>query len=206
MNSNEDLVASLSAQNILRSTLLKKAFLSVDRALFVPESMHDHAYADIALPLVSGQTISQPTTVAIMLELLELAEDQKVLDIGAGSGWVSCLIAKCVGQRGQVFAYEKDQTVGQLGLQNIQKIKNKNVSYFIANAAKNWQSHGPFDRIHSGAAFTKIPADLPQQLKIGGILVAPTQGGYMHKICRPATNKFSEQKIYGFAFVPFKTD
>lgn len=203
MNSPNLLVQYLEDKGVLKSAKIKNTLLTVDRKNFVPEQLRDFVYEDSALPLAEGQTISQPTTVVIMLELLDAQKGQKVLDIGAGSGWVSCLLGKLVGEQGKVFAYEINETVGKMGLENVKKFGAPNVHYEIADAADKWKEKEPFDRIHSGAAFEKIPDDLKKVLKIGGILVAPTKDGYVRKIVRTSEDEFNEEKHYGFAFVPF---
>lgn len=176
----------------------------MDRKYFVPEALVDYAYDDNALPLREGQTISQPTTVVIMLELLDTQQGQKVLDIGAGSGWTACLLARLVGLKGQVYAFEINEAVGQMGLENIRDFGAPiNVYYEIAAAQDRWKENAPYDRIHSGAAFEKLPQKLKESLKIGGILVAPTKDGYVRKITRESEDSFNEEKHYGFAFVPF---
>lgn len=197
------LIQHLKDKGVLKSASIRKALIEVDRSNFVPQTLIGFAYEDGALPLAEGQTISQPTTVVIMLELLDVQKRQKVLDIGAGSGWVSCLLGQLVDKDGKVFAFELKETVGRMGLENVKKFGTPNVHYEIANAADKWKEKAPYDRIHSGAAFGKVPGDLKKSLKVGGILVAPTQDGYVRKITRVSEDEFEEEKHYGFAFVPF---
>ncbi|MDD5043147.1 MAG: protein-L-isoaspartate O-methyltransferase [Patescibacteria group bacterium] len=203
MSSLETLIEHLSAKGVLRSEALKETLRKVDRKNFVPADKQNLAYSDEALSLAEGQTISQPTTVVFMLEKLEISSGQKVLDIGAGSGWVSCLLGELTGEKGKVYAYEINKTVGKMGEQNVKKSGLKNVHYFITDAATSWEKNAPYDRIHSGAAFGEIPEDLKEALNIGGILVAPTSDGYIRKISRVSKNKFREEKFFGFVFVPF---
>ncbi len=101
---NSELIAAMMEKGYLKSPRLGSAFKANQRDFFVPLAEKGRAFWDIALPLFENQTISQPSTVAIMLELLEVKPGQKVLEIGAGSGWVSCLLAHLVGSRGKVFA------------------------------------------------------------------------------------------------------
>jgi len=197
------LIGHLESQGVLSSKKLKQVLQKVDRKNFVPENLKAMAYSDQALPLTAGQTISQPTTVVFMLERLKVEPGQKILDIGAGSGWASCILGELAGDKGEVFAYEINKEVGKLGEKNVKEFGLKNIHYFITDAAKAWQKNAPYDRIHSAAAFEKIPEDLKQALKIGGILVAPTADGYMRKITRVAKDEFKEEKYYGFVFVPF---
>jgi protein-L-isoaspartate(D-aspartate) O-methyltransferase len=199
----ENLISRLVRDGILKSETIEKALLEVDRALFVTPSAKNYAYADIPLPIAEGQTISQPTTVVFMLELLSLKSGDKVLDIGAGSGWTSCLLGEIVRKNGEVFAYEINNVVGNFGTTNIKKFGAKNVHYKIANAADFWRKNAPYDKIHAGAAFEKVPKELLEQLKVGGIFVGPTQKQDIRKITRKSKTKFLEEIYAGFVFVPF---
>ncbi len=199
----EQLISHLKRQGVLKSAKIEAALRQVDRKNFIPAHLIDQAYADRPLPLAEGQTISQPTTVVFMLELLDVRAGQKVLDIGAGSGWVSCLLAELVGDKGEVYALEINKTVAQIGLKNIKNFGASNIVYRQADAAKVWADYAPYDRIHCAAAFDKIPTDLLNQLTVGGVLVAPTQDNYIYKIIRQDKNNFSQEKYFGFVFVPF---
>lgn len=203
MNSLQELINYLRDSRILKSGRIEKVLIMVDRRDFVRPDFLENAYADIALPFADDQTISQPTTVVFMLELLDIKPGQKILDIGAGSGWVTCLLAELVGAKGKIYAYEINKKMGELGLENIKKSDYKNIDYKIADANKEWKKYSLYDRIHCAAAFSQIPKDLLNQLKIGGILVAPTQDGYIKKITRISKTKFHEQSFFGFSFVPF---
>lgn len=199
----EALVGDLERRGALKSGLIKQAMLEVDRKDFVPERIKDSSYEDQALPLTDGQTISQPTTVAFMLELLEPKPGQKILDIGAGSGWVSALLAHIAGKNGKVFAYEIKREVGEMGIANIKKTGFQNIEYRIVDAAQEWHKNGPYDRVISGAAFEDIPGDLIKLLGPQGILVAPTQNGFIKKIFRYPDGDIVREDYYGFSFVPF---
>jgi protein-L-isoaspartate(D-aspartate) O-methyltransferase len=202
-NDLQNLIKRLEDRGVLKSAKIKKALFDVDRIGFVPKKLNDAAYLDKPLQLADGQTISQPTTVVFMLEFLDVLPGKKVLDIGAGSGWVSCLLANLVGRAGEVYAYEINQKVGAMGLKNVRDCRTENLKYFIADAADKWKDDAPYDRIHSGAAFCEIPQDLLRNLKIGGILVAPTQDGYVKKIKRIGEDEFKIEERFGFTFVPF---
>lgn len=202
-DSLERLTNNLKEDGTLKNEAIKSALLKVDRAAFVPPFLKSRAYDDIALPLVEGQTISQPTTVVFMLELLDLKSGDRVLDIGAGSGWTSCLLGEIIGKNGAVFAYEINKMVGSFGLSNIRNFGAKNVSYEIGDAAVFWEEHAPYDKIHAGAAFEKVPKELLLQLEIGGIFVGPTKEQEIRKIIRSSKNEFKEEIYPGFVFVPF---
>ena len=117
--SNQQLVNSLRANVPLKMPELVEAFLSVDRIRFVPERYRDNAYHDRPLPIDHGQTISQPYTVAFMLELLKPQKGHSVLDIGSGSGWTTALLAHVVGNNGRVRGIERVPELVTLGQDNL---------------------------------------------------------------------------------------
>lgn len=199
---NDELIAFLVELGYLRSDAIVSAFKKVDRVNFVPESYKNQAYANIPLPIGAGQTISQPLTVAFLLELLNAGQGDKVLDIGAGSGWVSALLGEIVGANGHVYAYEIVEAVGKFGKQNIERFGSKNVSYRIEDVFDSFEENAPYDRIVAGAGFDAIPEELKQVLKSGGILVAPTAKGDIRKVVRKADESFVEEVFPGFVFVP----
>ena len=202
-SSQWQLIAHLEKRGVLSSSEIKDALNKVDRKRFVPSAMREYAYSDEALPIANNQTISQPSTVVFMLELLGAKTGHKVLDVGAGTGWVSCLLGEIVGKEGKVYAFELNKKMGELGFKNIGKYSCENVLFRITDAAKYWDNYARYDRIHVAAAFEKIPDDLLKQLKVGGILVAPTLDGYMWKITRKKEDMFVREHYYGFTFVPF---
>lgn len=210
LKTNEDLAKYLKSQKLLANSVLFKAFQSVDRADFVGDENRKNnlSYADIALPIGFGQTISQPMTVAIMLELLKPGRGQKILDIGYGSGYSSALLAKIVGPKGKVFAIEINSQVAEQGQKNLAKynlIKSGRVATLIADGTIGLSSQAPFDRVLVSAEAKKIPPALMDQLKVGGILVIPCNGSLI-VVKRLSQSKFTETEIPGFAFVPLVTE
>ncbi len=198
-----NLVGKLEKSGVLQTEKIIKAFLEIDRRNFIPDDLKNYAYEDTALPITENQTISQPTTVAFMFELLRPDLDQKILDIGAGSGWTGALLAHLVGPKGKIFAFEINERIGKFGQKNIKKSGFKNIQYQISNAADDWKKNAPYDRILSGAAFENIPKNLTKQLSPNGILVAPTQNGFVKKIIRLTDGDLIEEEFFGFSFVPF---
>lgn len=201
--SQRQLIISLEQRGVLSSPEIKDALNKVDRKKFVPGPMKEYAYSDEALPIANGQTISQPTTVVFMLELLGVRAGHKVLDIGSGTGWVSCLLGEIVGEEGNVYAFEINEEMGKIGTRNVEKHGSENVLFRITDASKFWDAYSRYDRIHVAAAFEKIPEELLKQLKVGGVLVAPTQDGNLWKITRKKEDDFERESHQGFVFVPF---
>ncbi len=199
----DQLVNYLQQKGLLDDPGLKQAFLSVDRGDFVKEEFNDQAYFDQPLPIAENQTISQPTTVAFLLNLLDVQKGQRVLDIGAGSGWTSCLLSFLVGDKGRVDAFEINRQVGEVGLKNVKNFNAENINYRIADLSQKIDELPAYDRILSGAAFEKVPDKLLGKLKINGILVIPTQENDIKKITRLAGGDFKQEIFPGFVFVPF---
>ncbi|MFO7807417.1 MAG: class I SAM-dependent methyltransferase [Candidatus Moraniibacteriota bacterium] len=205
MSNNKQLVQYLVESGAIKSKKVKEAFLKVDRGYFVPERWQAYAYEDYPLEIAQGQTISQPTTVAFMLELLEVEEGDKILDIGAGSGWVSCLLAFLSGRNGEVDAFEINKSIGDFGREAVLKAGFENVNYTIGNAAKFWNKKKKYNKIYSGAAFEEIPLKLKESLLNEGVLVSPSQDNCIRKIIRKKSS-FAEEVYPGFVFVPFLED
>jgi protein-L-isoaspartate(D-aspartate) O-methyltransferase len=203
MNSQQ-LIDKLVFRRTLKTREVIEAFKKIDRISFVPQNLKSEAYGDYPLPIGDGQTISQPTTVAFMLEALGVKKGNKILEIGAGSGWVTALLAGLVGENGFVYAYEINQRVGQFGLSNLSKTGYQNYSYKIEDAKECWQKNAPYDRIISGAAFSEIPKELGSLIKKDGIIVVPTQGMDIQKITKISEMKFEKEVYPGFVFVPLK--
>lgn len=199
--SNDELVRHLIEEGYLKTPSIINAFRKVDRVNFVPQSQKDAAYVNAPLPIGEGQTISQPLTVAFMIELLAPKRGDKVLDIGAGSGWVSAILSEIVGPEGWVYSFEIIPQVGRFGMKNIEKFGCKNVKYVIGDFYEYFQENAPYDKIISGAAFSKIPQKLIGALVDGGVLVTPTQSGDVRRLIRKG-RKVEEEIYPGFAFVP----
>ncbi len=199
----KDLLESLKEQGFSRRIL--KAFLEVERENFIPPGLKRAAYEDRALPIGRGQTISQPYTIARMLSLLNLKKSQKVLEAGSGSGYVLALLSKIVGAKGKVFGLE---LVSELAARSKESLKQyKNVRVYSRNASSGLPDKAPFDRILISAAAKKVPQALLNQLKEGGILVAPVgiQGSEQSLVVmKRKKGKFvTIKEIPGFVFVPF---
>lgn len=212
----EKLVQELIRFGALKTPNIIAAFKAIDRAQFVlPEYKHE-AYENYPLPIGFGQTISQPYTVAFMLELLQPDAGEKILDIGSGSGWQTAMLAHIVSRShtkanvrsapGKVFAIEVIPELKQFGENNIAKYnftKSGIVSCITANAKDGLPSEAPFNKIIAAAALEDgIPERWKQQLEIGGRIVTPLHSSLVLLIKKSET-EFEKQEFPGFAFVPF---
>ena len=174
---------------------------SIPRELFVPTQDRGRAYENVALPIRCGQTISQPLVVARMLEMLELAQSDCVLDIGTGSGYHAALLALLAGhvwtiERHQELSAEAKRAVTELGLDN--------VTFVIGDGTEGLPSHSPFDAINVAAATgDSVLASLQEQLAPEGRLVAPVGGSDQHLILiRRTPQGFRQTHLEPVRFVP----
>jgi len=201
----EELTTKLERDGILKTPEIKKALLRIDRRDFVPKDLINLAYEDIPLPIGDGQTISQPGTVAFMLELLQPQEGDKILEVGAGSGWVTALLAQIVGESGFIYSYEINRKVAGFGLENLGKTSLKNYRYTLGDAKQSWSKDAPYTKIIAGAAFPFVFKELYSLIENGGIIVIPTQSFDIKRIRKSfGTGAVTQESYYGFVFVPLK--
>lgn len=197
----ELLVDQLIKEGYLKTPSIITAFRKIDRADFVPDSLKESAYLNIPLSIGRGQTISQPATVAFMLELLQPKKGDKILDIGFGSGWLTAILAEIVGEKGKIFAIEIVTELYQWGKKNIEQFGFTNLHFFLGNALIPVEKEIPFDKIIASASGKEIPKVWKDQLKIGGRLVLPVVNS-LWLVIRKNEIEFEEQEFPGFVFVP----
>ena len=176
------------------------AMETVERHKFVPGQHISNAYEDHPLPIGHGQTISQPYIVALMSELCELSGNEKVLEIGTGSGYqaaVLSILAK------EVFSIEIVESLGKSAIKKLENMGCKNVEVRIGDGYKGWPEEAPFDVIILTAAPPKIPEKLIEQITDGGILIAP-EGDYSQELVKltKTNGKISKRTITYVRFVP----
>jgi len=197
------LVEYLKRIGTLKSPVLVEAFLTNDRSDFVTDEMLSRAYEDHALSIGFGQSISQPYTVAFMMELLQPEKGNKVLDVGFGSGWTTSILASVVGFEGKVHAVEIIPEIFRFGKRNLQKYNYTNIEFYMGS----WEDiqYGDFDRILVSAAASCVPDKLIAKLKVGGRMVIPVRTGFTQSIRlveKVSENTFNEHNFPGFVFVP----
>ncbi len=196
------LVDRLIHDGYLKTSRIIDAFWKINREDFVPAEIRDEAEINAPLPIGFGQTISQPLTVAFMLELLEPKEGEKILDVGSGSGWTSSLLADIVGETGKVFAIERIGKLCEFGRTNAGKYHFNNLEFINGDGSRGYQKEAPFDRIIVGAAaFEKIPEEMKEQIRVGGRLVIPVDGS-IWLVEKLGENEYKETEYPGFVFVP----
>lgn len=180
---------------------IERAFHTIDRQNFVPVSLRDQAYRDTPLPIGYGQTISQPWTVRRMLEWLDAQPNDKVMDVGSGSGWTTALLSEIIGPEGKVYAVEIIPQLVEFGKNNCQNIGVKNAEFFQAGKEYGLPHLAPFDRILVSAAAKTLPMILVDQLKIGGKLVIPVNNDIL-EITKTSEKDYKTIVHPGFIFVP----
>ena len=187
---------------IITSDLVLKAFLAVSRELFVDPSYRHQSYADHPLPIGCEQTISQPTTVMMMLQLLEVLPGQRVLEIGTGSGYNAALLSELTGE---VVTVERHLQLVKSARVNLKQAGYKEVIVVNGDGKNGYISQAPYDRIMVTAAAHKVPPQLKDQLSIGGLLVAPigaTYGCEMLTLKKISSENFQIRNHGLFSFVP----
>ena len=163
------LVMTLRAQAVMNAKILS-AIEQTPREKFVPEHLKAHAYENASLPIGNGQTISQPYIVAKMTEYLELNKRHSVLEVGTGSGYQAAILA-CLVRR--VYTMERLRPLLVQAEARCKQLQLSNIIYRHADGNKGWPEAAPFDRIIITCQTEKVPTFLLDQLKVGGILVAP---------------------------------
>lgn len=208
LDSMDELVESLVKNGVLVSASIRHVFAKVDRADFVPTDILYLAYEDTALPIGEGQTISQPYTVAFLLELLSPQTGDHIIDIGSGSGWQTALLAEVVGRKGKVYAIELVKSLFEFGKKNLEKYPElaKRIESYCQNAElglpQESKAIGGFDGIISAAEVEEVPMAWRSQLKIGGKIVYP-KAHSIYKEIKLERGEWKVTKYPGFEFVPF---
>jgi len=201
------LINCLIKDGYLKSPAIIRAFKKISRADFAPEELvrkkgrefiEEH---NTPLSIGFNQTVSQPLTVAFMLEQLQPKKGDRVLDIGSGSGWQTALLAEIIGPDGFVYAVERIRKLKDFGERNVAKYGFKNTQFIIGDGTKGLSDQAPFARIIAAAAGEEIPAVWKKQLEIGGRLVAPVENS-IYLLIKKSEGKFEKREYPGFAFVP----
>ncbi|MBN2062240.1 MAG: protein-L-isoaspartate(D-aspartate) O-methyltransferase [Deltaproteobacteria bacterium] len=180
------------------------AMLEVPRHLFVPARQASAAYGDHPLPIGYGQTISQPYIVALMTEMLEVKPDQKVLEVGTGSGYQAAILSLLARD---IYTVEIVEALGRQAEDRLRRLKYQNVRVKVADGYYGWEENEPFDRIIVTCAATLIPPPLIKQLKQGGKMCIPVGGQYTVQyltiVEKSHDGEISMRKTLPVRFVPF---
>ena len=184
-----------------------RAMRTVPRHRFVPPELAGEAYRDVPLPIGRGQTISQPTVVALMTELLEPRPDARVLEIGTGSGYQAAVLAECVAK---VYTIEIVAPLGERARRQLQELGYRNVEVRIGDGYKGWPEAAPFDAIIVTAAPDHVPQPLVDQLAPKGRMVIPVGSRYgtqnLLVITKDADGRAVTRRTIEVRFVPLTRD
>lgn len=191
---------------IRRSALdpgVMEAMRNVPRHLFVDPSMEASAYDNGPLPIECGQTISQPYIVALMTDLADVGEEDKVLEVGTGSGYQTAVLAEVVKQ---VYSVEIIPELAERAKERLTSLGCDNIKTRISNGREGWEEYAPFDAILVTAAAERIPLSLIEQLKAGGRLVIPIGSRYGRQelmvVEKDEAGEVKEWSALPVAFVP----
>ncbi|MFA5902175.1 MAG: protein-L-isoaspartate(D-aspartate) O-methyltransferase, partial [Hyphomicrobium sp.] len=187
----------------VRSPLVLEAMGAVPREEFLPAHLREYAYEDTPLPIGEEQTISQPYIVAFMTEALGLLGGERVLEIGAGSGYAAAILSRIAGE---VYTVER---IGELAAKASEKLSDlgyKNVHVLHGDGTRGWEEHAPYDAIIVAAGGPKVPTSLKAQLAIGGRLVIPIGADpkvqELVRVTRLSVDEFKTEDIADVRFVP----
>lgn len=179
------------------------AMRKVPRERFVPADVRDRAYADGPLPIGAGQTISQPYIVALMAEAMELEPEDRVLEIGTGSGYAAAVLGEVAAE---VYTIERHRELAESARQILDELGYDNVHVKHGDGTVGWDEAAPFDAIVSAAAGPDIPESLKRQLEDGGRLVMPVGDKLMHqslvRVRRASDGTFEREDLGAVRFVP----
>ena len=172
----EKLVDRLVRRNYITDKAVENALRNVPRHKFVPEEQREKAYIDRPLPIGSGQTISAPHMVGILVEKLSLDGDEKVLEIGGGSGYNATVVAEVL-EEGRVISIERIESLAEKARRNIEEAGYQDkIKVVVGDGSKGYEAEAPYDRVFLTAGAPKLPEPLINQLKDGGMIVGPVGG------------------------------
>jgi protein-L-isoaspartate(D-aspartate) O-methyltransferase len=182
---------------------LLAAMREVPREAFVGEKYEEYAYDDGPLPLLEGQTISQPYVVALMIDSLKLKPGDRVLEIGTGSGYAAAVLSKIVTE---VYTVERIKELVRFARQNLAALGYENVHVLQGDGTLGWPDHAPYNGIVVSAGGPQVPVTLKEQLAVGGHLVIPIgkeqRAQQLVRVTRLSEEKYTESKLGHVRFVP----
>ncbi len=174
---------------------------TVPREIFISPNLKEAAYADSAVPIAEGQTISQPYIAAAMLQAAELHDNDKVLEVGAGSGYLTALLGRLADR---VYAIERHAALTGAARERLRALGYDNVELRTGDGSKGWMEAAPFDAIIVSAAVLKVPPSLKKQLALGGRLVIPVgtpDEQRLVRLTRTSKTEFQEKYFGAVRFV-----
>lgn len=187
----------------LRDQTVLNAVGAVQREEFIPSDLVEFAYNDSPLPIAASQTISQPYIVALMTAALELKPDERVLEVGTGSGYAAAVLSEIAKE---VYTIERHKILANTARKRLERLDYKNILVLHGDGTLGWPEYAPFDAIVVTAGGPDVPETLKRQMAIGGRLVIPV-GAFLHvqqllRIRRISEDEYKEEDLGGVRFVP----
>jgi protein-L-isoaspartate(D-aspartate) O-methyltransferase len=197
----KNLIEVLKNKNITSPEVLR-AIGKIPRHFFFEDGFINHAYQDKAFPIGEGQTISQPYTVAVQTELLNLKKGDKILEIGTGSGYQASVLAEC---GADLYTIERIRSLSISARSKLKSLGYSTIKFFTQDGSKGLEKFAPFDKIIVTAGAPVIPTNLIKQLKINGVLVVPIGNDKIQEMIRftkSSQKKITKETFGNFSFVP----
>ena len=187
----------------LTDPLVLDAMATVPREVFVSADLRDQAYADGPLPIGAGQTISQPYIVALMTEALALNGDERVLEVGTGSGYAAAVLGRIAAE---VYTIERHRSLADAARRLLEELGVDNVDVVCADGTRGWPERAPYDAIVVAAGAPVVPGALKEQLAVGGRLVIPVGDARtiqeLVRLTRLSETEYRREKLTDVRFVP----
>lgn len=202
----KNLIENLKNQNVLKNEKLEEALRKVRREDFVPKKHKKHAYANYPLPIGENQTISQPLVVVKMTQWLNPEAGDKILEIGAGSGWQAGLIGYMVGRKGKIYTLERHHSLAEFARANLKRAGIENIKVIEKDGSTGYKEGSPYNGIIVTAASPEITEEWKTQLEEGGRIVAPIGRHIQTMVYGVKKGKGIEieREERGYRFVPLK--
>jgi len=197
----EGMIKNQLVRRGIKDSAVIEAFKKVHREEFIPEKSKNMAYQDVPLPIMLGQTISQPYIIAIMTQTLELDKNSKVLEVGTGSGYQAAILAEITEE---VYSIERLMNLFKYAKKNLTRLKYDSVNLIHGDGTLGYEDAAPYNGIIVTAGAPNIPEPLIQQLDVNGRLVIPVGGSYSQVLKKITKTKkgLNQEEICGCIFVP----
>ena len=185
----------------IKNQRILDAFRKIERHKFIPEDLRSSSYADFPVPIGEGQTISQPYIVALMTECLSLTGQEKVLEIGTGSGYQTAILAELAKE---VYSIERFERLAKSAEKIVNELGYTNIKIKVGDGTLGWEEEAPFDRIIITAASPRIPLPLTEQLKENGKLILPLGESFSQvlTLVEKKKDRLESIQVCGCVFVP----
>ena len=199
----KELIEYWQKSGLVKDKQLIEAFKKTSRENFIRKENRDEVYGDYPLPIGFGQTISQPTTVMLMIEALELKKTDKVLEVGAGSGWCAAIMSRLAKK---IITTEIIPGLVEFAKNNIKKCDIKNVEIVKWDGSQGYEKEAPYNKIMLTAACPSLPKQCIEQLKENGIIIAPVGSLFSQDMIkgRKIKGSLETENLGKFMFVPLK--